>query len=123
MLFCKSTFKSTFVKEIYELKLNEKQKILVVSDNSLLLYDYSYDVFLKIPFLEPILNQNLFLQILDVKMMIKNQRPLLVILSTCGLLVFEYESKTETFISITSAVLNINSEERHKLMYLAVNEE
>jgi len=81
MLFYKSQYKGNFYKEVFvgnftnELKLNNLNEnnvnssiqILAVSESNLEIYDYTYDTNLKIPFIEPNYNQELYFHILDTK--------------------------------------------------------
>jgi hypothetical protein len=141
MLFCKTSHKGTFIKEIFSanfledsqeqiIDINEssrmikpKTQILVISENSIELFDYFYEDSIKVPFLEPRLNQDLFLHVLDAKVMsIKANHNVLVILTTCGLVVMKYSSKANQFVPVCSEVMNINCEERDKLMYISVEE-
>jgi hypothetical protein len=141
MLFCKNVHKGTFIKQIIpgnfseeiqgdinSLNTNYKQgkpetQILVVTENSLELYDYYFEESIKIPFLEPRTNQDLYLHILDAKIInSKNNQNLVVLLTTCGIVVMKYSSKVNQFLPVCSEVLNLNCEERDKLMYLTVEE-
>lgn len=141
MLFSKNVHKGTFVKQIFSgkfsdefqadinsLNTNYKQgkpetQILIVTENSLELYDYYFEDSIKIPFIEPKTNQDLYFHILDAKIInYKNYQNLVVLLTTCGIVVLRYSSKAFQFIPLCSEVLNINCEERDKLMYLSVEE-
>jgi hypothetical protein len=152
MLFCKTIHQNDFVKECFAFSYNEKQtnqqnSILVVGERTIQLYDYYYDDILNIPFLEPKINQNMFLHILDAKILnlrniiqtekkkedeytininsqncefLDNDHNLnfVVLLTTCGLILFKYAG--DGFLPVVSEVLNLNCEDRDKLMYLKI---
>ena len=125
MLFCKILHKSNFVKEIFKCNFTNantlQDQLLIVTEKSIELYDYIYDSNLRIPFLEPKFNQELFVHILDCKVMTIENIKVLILLCTCGLLILKYID--DKFKVICSEVLNINCEERDRLMYLACNDE
>jgi hypothetical protein len=141
MLFSKNVHKGTFIKQIFSGKFSEEFKgdinslntnykdskpetqILVVTEKVLELYDYYYEDSIKIPFLEPKINQELYFHILNAKIInYKDNQNLVVLLTTCGIVVLKYFSKANQFLPVCSELLNLNCEERDKLIYLAVEE-
>lgn len=142
MLFCKTVHKGNFVKEVFSGNFTDDScgadnlnnnlssgnnfytQLLLVSEKSLELFNYIYEEDLHIPFLEPIFNQEIFLHILDCKVMRnKNFGSLVILLTTCGLVVLKYSKDKKNFRTVCSELFNLNCEERDKLMYLAVNNE
>jgi hypothetical protein len=156
MLFCKTIHQNDLVKECFAFPCQEEQtnstnSILVVGEKTVQLYDYFYDKKLGIPFLEPKINQNMYLHILDAKILNlkkteknkneeyfinlnslncqftdKNQNlVLLVLLTTCGLVIYKYDNSSGDgfFRPVVSEILNLNCEDRDKLMYLKTNDE
>lgn len=132
MLFAKALHKGNFVNEIFSGNftndLNSENKpdtqLLVVNESSLEIYNYFYDIQMKLPIFESKINQELFLQIIDAKIFtIKNlETSLVVLLTTCGLLIMKYSKENNLFIPVCSEILNINCEERDKLMYIKIEE-
>jgi len=133
MLFYGNLHKGNFVKEMLigsftEYRTNkEKTQILCLSEKSIDLYEYSYDTQLKMSFLEPILSQDLFIHIYNGKIITDNkgnlEKEILIIITSCGLLALSFDSEEKIFNPVASCILNLDCEEKDKLMYLKADSE
>lgn len=143
MLFCKTLHKGNFIKEIFtgnfisnsydlmtDIDHNNNHnnspdtQILVVTEKSIEIFDYFYDSNTSIPFLEPKFNQELFFHIYDVKILKckKLNTTLIILLTACGIVILTFSPEKNLFTPCCSEILNLNCEEKDKLMYLKVNE-
>lgn len=128
MLFQGNLHKGNFIKEIFAGSFtkynNNKQKtqLLCLGERSLEIYEHSYDEELKMNFLEPILSQDLFIHIYNGKIITDIQgnleKEMLILITSCGLLAFSYDINEQQFKPIASCILNLDCEEKDKLMYL-----
>jgi hypothetical protein len=133
MLFQGNLHKGNFIKEIFvgsftDYKTDKaKTQILCLSEKSLDLYEYSYDTQLKMSFLEPILSQDLFIHIYNGKIITDNrgnlEKEILIIITSCGLLALSFDSEERIFNPVASCILNLDCEEKDKLMYLKADSE
>ena len=133
MLFQGNLHKGNFIKEIFtgsftEFKSNkEKTQLLSLSERSLELYEFSYDEKLKMSFLEPILSQDLFIHIYNGKIITEVQGNLekdtLILITSCGLLALSFDYEDRLFNPVASCILNLDCEEKDKLMYLKIDSE
>jgi len=133
MLFQGNLHKGNFIKEIFvgsftDYKTDKaKNQILCLSEKSLDLYEYSYDTQLKMSFLEPILSQDLFIHIYNGKIITDNkgnlEKEILIIITSCGLLALSFDSEEKIFNPVASCILNLDCEEKDKLMYLKADSE
>ena len=82
---------------------------------------------LKMSFLEPILSQDLFVHIFNGKIITDRQgnleKEMLILLTSCGLLVFNFNINDKLFTPLASSILNMDCEEKDKFMYLKTNSE
>lgn len=128
MLFYGNIHKGNFIKEIFNgsfidyTDVQVKNEIICLSERSIEVYEYSYDEKLKLNFLEPILSQDLFIHVLNGKIISDRkgnlEKDLLVLLTSCGLLILKYNPNEKIFQTIASSILNIECEEKDKFMYL-----
>jgi hypothetical protein len=153
MLFYGNLHKGNFIKEIFRGSFMEyksssnKNQIISISEKSIELFEYSYDENLKINFLEPIFSQDLFIHILNAEILTikipyfnSNQNPnqnpnqnfgleenlekeILVLLTSCGILVLSYNEEEKLFSPICNSLLNLNCEFKDKFMYIKTNSE
>jgi hypothetical protein len=126
MLLFKTIHSGRFVKKIFNAKFtqteNADSQILAVSEKYLEFYQYNYDSNLQIPFLEQIFKQELFIHIYEVGILKSNNHYLLVLLTTCGLILMQYSSINNSFQTIANEKFNINSQEKDKLMNLKIDD-
>ena len=129
MLFYGNLHKGNFVKEIFRgsftcyKNASSKNQILSVTEKSIELFEYSYDENLKMNFLEPIFTQDLFIHILNADLItLRNEdfeeKEILVLLTSCGILVFSYKEEERLFSPICSSLLNLECEAKDKFMYI-----
>ena len=128
MLFFGNLHKGNYIKEMFigsflDHKLtSEKKQILCVTENTLDLYEYSYDDKLKINFIEPIISQDIFVHILNCKTITEKkgglEKEFIILLTSCGIIAFEYNSNEKLFSPICSSILNMECEEKDKFMYI-----
>lgn len=133
MLFQGNLHKGNFTKEIFvgsftEFKpKKEKTQLLCLCERSIELYDFSYDQELKMSFLEPILSQDLFIHIYNGKIITETQgdveKEILILITSCGLLALSFDFEDRLFNSVASCILNLDCEEKDKLMYLKTDSE
>lgn len=132
MLFCKILHNGKFIKELFagnftgsynnKSDLQTQTQVLAVTEKSLELYDYIYDTILNMPFIESKHNQDLFFHIYDAKKLKVNNSNLIVLLTACGLILMKYSNEKNIFIPIISEIMNINCEERDKLINLKTDD-
>lgn len=133
MLFQGNLHKGNFIKEIFigsftNYKSNkEKTQLLCLGEKSLELYEHSYDAELKMSFLEPLISQDLFIHIYNGKIITEKQgdleKEILILITSCGLLAFSFDSDERIFNPVASCILNVDCEEKDKLMYLKTDSE
>jgi len=133
MLFQGTLHKGIFIKEMFvgsftEYKMNnEKSQILCLSEKRVDLYEYSYDSNIKMSFLEPILTQDLFIHNYNGKIITEKdgelEKDILILLTSCGLILFSFNNNEKLFIPVASCVLNMNCEIKDKFMYLKSDSE
>jgi hypothetical protein len=137
MLFYGNLHKSNFIKEIFRGSFMEyksssnKNQIISISEKSIELFEYSFDENLKINFLEPIFSQDLFIHILKAEILtIKNseteenlEKEILVLLTSCGILVLSYNEEEKLFSPICNSLLNLDCEYKDKFMYIKTSSE
>jgi hypothetical protein len=129
MLLYKTLHKGNFVKEIFkgtfyiDTETNYDTQILQVSEKRIELYNYLFDKNLNIPFLEPIITQDMFFHILDAKTINHAGITLLALLTNCGLVVMKCSPENKCFMPVCSESININYEQRDKLINIRTHDE
>ena len=78
-------------------------------------------------FLEPILSQDLFIHIYNGKTITDVQgnleKEILILITSCGLLALSFDFEDRLFNPVASCILNLDCEEKDKLMYLKTDSE